>query len=91
MHLQNVLFSVYDSIFERIRMLTEGGNSTLFKRLIALLSAFIMVLIAIKSCAVINQKPLWCAQVASEIKSTFQIRLSTRKQPLYQLFERYNC
>lgn len=91
MHLQNVLFSVYDSIFERIRMLTEGGNSTLFRRLIALLSAFIVVLIAIKSCAVISQKPIWFAQVTSEKTSTPHVRLSTSKQPLYQLFERYNC
>lgn len=49
MNLQNILFTLYDTIFDKIRILSENGNSNLFKRISAIIAALVVALGSIQN------------------------------------------
>ncbi len=90
-NLQNFLVSVYDTVFDKVKILAENGSTNLIKRVGTFMVALIIALVKIKNTPVMALNPQISLDVIPYYHPIYLKKIHRSTQNINLIFERYNC
>ena len=91
LHLQNLMVSIYDTIFDKIRLLSESGGTNVIKRLGVFFVALFMAIVMIKNTPFIWVGPRIVMNLFTIPPRLVAVINRQDRQNINLIYERYNC